>query len=319
MPLKTPKFWYAPIGWLAILLLPVAWLYQFSHRLFQASKRAAPYQADMPVICIGNAVAGGSGKTPVAIALMKFVKENKIAQNPVFLTRAYGSQNQDVRLVNIAQYDPIKDGDEAYLLAQTAPTIIANDRAEGAKLAQENKADLIIMDDGLLNNSLHKDITFLVIDRAVNFGNNKTIPAGPLREPLSRILPKSNAVICVGEKLQSDKPVFAGSVVTNKADLAGDYVAFAGLGRPEKFLQTLEQHKVNVTSWHEFADHHNYSPLEIGKLLEEAKQKNASLITTEKDYVRIPKDMKKDIQTLPISFKFENEKEILNFLKAHLK
>ena len=318
MPLKTPKFWYQPFGWKAALLLPFAWLYQCGHRMLQFF-RGKPYKSSIPIICIGNAVAGGGGKTPTAIALITLIKRNKLAENPVFLTRGYGGQKQDAAFVNLSQYNVAQNGDEAYLLAHHAPTIIAKNRAQGAKLAEKEKADLIIMDDGFFNTQLHKGLSFLVIDRTVNFGNGKTIPAGPLREPLSRILPKANAVICIGDPLHSDKPVFTAQIKAEKKDYKGDYVAFAGLARPKKFLNTLHSLNINIVSFHEFADHHVYSENELNTLLAEAKMKNAALITTEKDHIRLPENLKGDIQTLPITIDFDKPSSILNYLKSHLK
>ena len=319
MPFKTPKFWYAPMGLKAYALTPLAWLYQIGHRLNQAFK-PAPYKANIPVICIGNAVAGGSGKTPTAIAVMALIKENNVVQNPVFVTRGYGGTNQDAYEVDVQNYDVTASGDEAYLLAQHATTIIAKNRADGAKLAESLGADLIIMDDGLLNNSLHKDITFLVIDRAVDFGNSKTIPAGPLREPLSRILPKSDAVICIGAALHSDKPVFEATIISEAKtiDTTQKYIAFAGLGRPEKFKHTLEDLGADILGWHEFADHHAYSADEINDLQKEANTKNATLITTEKDHIRLPTSLKSQVQTLAITLEIKGKKSLTDFLNGQL-
>jgi tetraacyldisaccharide 4'-kinase len=204
-------------------------------------------------------------------------------------------------------------------LARTAPTIVAQDRQDGAKLAEAQGADIIIMDDGLQNNSLHKDMTFLVIDRAVNFGNGKIIPAGPLREPLSRVLPKTDAVICVGKELVSEKPVFTAQITSDNLDRDQKYIAFAGLGRPEKFLNTLKELGANIVGWHEFSDHHLYTEYEIQDLLDKAKTKQAHLITTEKDHVRLPKDVKDKIKTLPITLNFENNKSVIEFLSDQLK
>jgi len=319
MPLKTPKFWYEPTGLEARALLPIAWLYQIGHRLNQLFK-PAPYKASIPVICIGNAVAGGSGKTPTAIAVMALIKENNMAQNPVFVTRGYGGNNQEAYEVDVQNYNVTASGDEAYLLAQHATTIIAKNRADGAKLAESLNSDLIIMDDGLLNNFLHKDITFLVIDRAVDFGNGKTIPAGPLREPLSRILPKSDAVICIGAALHSDKPVFEATIIpkAKTIDTTQKYIAFAGLGRPEKFKHTLKELNANIIGWHAFADHHAYNADEINDLQKEANTKNATLITTEKDHIRLPINLKDKVKALAITLEIKDKKSLTYFLSKKL-
>ncbi len=317
MPLKTPEFWYKHPGLAAYALLPVAWLYQLIHRLNQAIKKA-PYKSTIPVICIGNAVAGGSGKTPAALSIMKLVQENSLYKNAHFLTRGYSGEKTSATLVDVKKHNAAHVGDEALLLAKQAPTIVATNRADGAKLAEQQGADLIIMDDGLQNNSLVKDITFLVIDRAVDFGNGKTIPAGPLREPLSHILPKTDAVICIGRPLQSDKTVFEANIMPMQNNLKGQYIAFAGLGRPKKFLTTLEDMGVDIIGWNEFPDHHTYTHAEINALIKEAEDKSAQLITTEKDHVRLPEMFKEKITTLPISLNFKDDNALSTFLKDRL-
>ncbi len=318
MPVKTPSFWYKPPGIISTALTPLAWLYQIGHRTNQALK-GKTYKSTISVICIGNAVAGGSGKTPTAIRLLNFIKDNDLATNPAFLTRGYGGEIERATFVDIKKHSAAQVGDEALLLAQQAKTIVSQNRKDGAKLAEENNIDLIIMDDGLQNNALHKDISFLVIDRAVDFGNSKTIPAGPLREPLSRILPKTNAVICIGNALTSDKPVFEARINASGDVTKENYVAFAGLGRPEKFLATLQEMNANVLKWYPFPDHHLYSLYEIQTLLKKAEENEATLITTEKDHVRLPKEVKDKIKTLPIELEFKDENALLQYLKEHLK
>ncbi len=317
MPFKTPEFWYQPAGLRAYALLPFAWLYQIGHVINQGLK-SSPYKSSIPVICIGNAVAGGSGKTPAALSFMKTIQESGLYKNPYFLTRGYGGESNSTSLVDAQKHNAAQVGDEALLLAKHAPTIVATNRADGAKLAERADADLIIMDDGLQNNSLVKDITFLVIDRAVDFGNGKTIPAGPLREPLSRVLPKIGAVICIGRPLQSDKTVFEADITPIENNLTGKYIAFAGLGRPKKLLKTLQDMKANIVGWHEFADHHLYTQFEIDALLKEANAQDAQLITTEKDHVRLPKAVKDKIKTLPIALNFKDENSLVTFLKNKL-
>lgn len=317
MPLKTPKFWYKKPGIIAYALLPLAWIYQIFHRLNQALNNQS-YQSSIPVICIGNAVAGGSGKTPTAISLMNLVKQDTQYKNPVFLMRGYGGEIKAPFILNPDKHTLAQAGDEAFLLARVAPTIISPNRADGARLAEEHGADLIIMDDGLQNKSLQKDISFLVIDRAVDFGNGKTIPAGPLREPLSYLLPKIDSVICIGRSLHSDKAVFDSTLEPTRDKLSGDYIAFAGLGRPEKFLHSLQDMGANITGWHSFPDHHLYTTYEIDRLLQQAEEKNATLITTEKDYVRLPDSVKDKIETLPVTIKFKQDSELLSFIKNKL-
>lgn len=319
MPFKTPDFWYKPGSMLGHALTPAAWLYQAGHQLNQAI-HSKPYKSSVPVICVGNAIAGGGGKTPTTIALVSLLKENGITSNPFILTRGYGGTITTPTIVDSNIHTAKDVGDEPLLLSRHAQTIISANRAEGAKLAEQNNADLIIMDDGLVNNTLHKTITLLVIDRHVDFGNGKTIPAGPLREPLSKILPKTDAVICIGKPFHSDKEVFEASLKTKTTpDPSKKYIAFTGIAFPDKFRRTLNDNNMNITGWHEFADHHIFTASEINKLQQEAKNKDASLITTEKDYVRLPKDIASDIETLPVEITIKQPETLVSFIKDHLK
>lgn len=313
---KTPSFWFQKPGLLSTVLTPVSWLYQAGHMINQSLQGKA-YKASIPVLCVGNAIAGGGGKTPVTIALVDLIKENGIYKNPFILTRGYGRKNNEALLVNIKKHNSEDVGDEPLLLAQHAPTIVSADRSEGARLAEKYGADVIIMDDGLLNQSLHKDLTFLVIDRQIDFGNNKTIPAGPLREPLSKILPKADAVITIGRAFDAaDQPVFESALIADKKpDTGTSYVAFAGLAIPDKFKNTLLDLNYNVTAWHPFPDHHPYSPSDIEML----KATEGQLITTEKDYVRLPEDFKEKVETLPVTIQFKDTNNISKFIETHLK
>ena len=319
MPVKTPSFWYKPTGALSLLLTPVSWLYQIGHNINQALVTNT-YQSSIPVICIGNAIAGGGGKTPTTIALVKLLKENGIARHPVILTRGYGANVTKATIVKITKHTANDVGDEALLLARSATTIVSPNRADGAKLAEQENADLIVMDDGLFHKKLEKTLTFLVIDRQIDFGNGKTIPAGPLREPLSKVLPKTNAVICIGRPLQSDKQVFEAALETTKAiDKSKNYVAFTGIAYPEKFKNTLNENNVNIVGWHEFPDHHGFNMQEIDKLKQEAKEKNAILITTEKDYVRLSSEMAKGVIPIPVEISIKDPENLVSYIKDNLK
>lgn len=319
MPLKTPAFWYRPSGFLAHTLTPAAWLYQAGHNLNQAIK-TKPYKSSLPVICVGNAIAGGSGKTPTVITLINLLKQQGIASNPAVLTRGYGGTIKKATIVKPDQHTAKDVGDEPLLLAKHAMTIISPDRAEGARLAEQNKANFIIMDDGLTNQSLNKTINLLVVDRQMDFGNCKTIPAGPLREPLSKILPKTDAVICIGEPFHSDKEVFEVTLETaGTIDTSKEYIAFTGIAFPEKFRNTLDGAGAKISGWHTFADHHNFTDSELTRLQSEAKEKNSTLITTEKDHARLPDSFKKEIETLPVEIKLKTPENLITFIQERLK
>ncbi|MCI5060436.1 MAG: tetraacyldisaccharide 4'-kinase [Alphaproteobacteria bacterium] len=325
MPLKTPKFWYQAPDIRSTLLAPLAWSYQAGHLLHTARQRKKQYRSPLPVICVGNAVAGGSGKTPTVISLVQLIKSQLSFKNPYILTRGYGGNITQPTLVDPDIHSASDVGDESLLLAAYAPTVISPNRAAGAKFIEANEqekqsADLILMDDGLQNASLAHTLRLLVIDRSMDFGNGKTIPAGPLREPLQKLLPTIDGVVCIGPKLMAECPSFSATITPNVKNLNTDqaFIAFAGIGRPEKFKTTLEELNLRLAGWHEFADHHPYTIDEIKKLLSHAKEKNATLITTEKDHIRLPNEFKDKIKTLPIALRFEEENELKFFLTERL-
>jgi len=318
MTFSTPKFWYQKRGLKSYALLPISWLYQIAHKINQLRK-TEPYKSDIPVICVGNAVAGGGGKTPTVLALYKQITTNKIASNPFIITRGYGTQNNQSVMVNLRLHLPKDVGDEPILMAQHAPVIVGAKRPQSIELAIQNGADLILMDDGFFNNSVEKDLKLLVVDRNMDFGNGFTLPAGPLREPLKSILPKTNAIITIGPKFTSDLPVFETNLqTTNKPTTDDDYIGFCGIGFPEKFKATLVKEDYNLIGWYEFPDHHPYSEQNIKLMLDEAKKRGARLITTEKDFVKIPAQYKEMVDVLYIQNEFENAATLVTYLTEAL-
>jgi tetraacyldisaccharide 4'-kinase len=299
--MRAPEFWKTK-GPLALLLTPLGWLYGAS--VAKKARDAAPYKSSARVICVGNLTAGGSGKTPVAMA----VAESLIARGKkvFFLTRGYGGSEAGPVLVKNQSADAV--GDEALLLARIAPTIVSRDRAAGAKLAESQGAEVIVMDDGHQNFSLAKDVSLVVVDGAAGFGNGLMIPAGPLREAVAQGLARADAVIVVGNG-ETDLGGFAGPVLhadleAQGAAFAGKRVfAFAGIGRPEKFVETLQASGAIVTGTQFFADHHPYSETEIASLRRWAV--DAGLVTTEKDFVRLESNLAAGIEYLPVVARFD--------------
>lgn len=323
MPLETPAFWYRKDSAATAMLTPLSAIYLAGHRLRQ--KLARPYRSSLPVLCVGNIVAGGSGKTPAVLALLDVIRNGGMAKDPCILTRGYGG-----KLKGPTQTDPqihnFRDvGDEALLLARQAPVLVSADRAAGARAAELQGADLILMDDGFQNPGLVKTCSFLVVDSMSEFGNGCLLPAGPLREPLSEALARANGCILVGDgpvpKELADTPVFRAHITAHIKDscFSGDFFAFAGLGRPEKFKKTLEDSGVHVTGWKSFADHHPYTEKDMRTLTALAANKNAQLLTTEKDLVRIPETFRDRVRAFPIAMVFEDSEGIRDFLSRHIK
>lgn len=299
MPLKTPSFW-ARRGLVARLLLPLSFLYVAVHKL--KTKLAKPYKSTVPVLCIGGVVAGGSGKTPVVHAILALIRGHALFENPVILTRGYGGDLMGPTLVDLSVHTAREVGDEAILHAAHAPTIVSRDRAQGAILASMMDADVIIMDDGLQNTSLEKNMSFLVLDKQ-GLGNFYLLPAGPLREPLEDAEAKCALVI--------DKTAIR---VVSDHNKAKSYYGFAGLGRPEKFKRTLEGNGFTLAGFTAFADHHAYTAKDVERL--KALAHGARLITTEKDFVKIPAEFHSDIDVLQIVHEFEDTSVILDHLKS---
>jgi tetraacyldisaccharide 4'-kinase len=300
--MRAPDFWRGRTP-IARILAPLGALYGATVA-FKA-RHARPADAGIPVICVGNLTAGGSGKTPVAIAVADMLRAK--GHRPYFLTRGYGGRERGPALASRG-HSAAMMGDEALLLARTAPTIVARNRAAGAQLAREKGATVIVMDDGHQNFALRKDFSLVVVDAETGFGNGFQIPAGPLREPVAQGLARADAVVLLGDGTP-DLREFPGPVL--RAHLKPDgapfvdkpVFAFAGIGRPEKFITSLEESGAQVSGRCFFADHHPYAEEEILQL--RAVAGDAILVTTEKDFVRLTTAQREGIRVLKIAAGFD--------------
>ncbi len=339
---KTPSFW-SEDGWIAQILKPLSAVYLAGHAWRQ--KRMKSYRPSVPVICVGGAVVGGSGKTPCAQALTQLLLESGVMRHPAILSRGYGGKSKGPLIVT-PQIHTYRDvGDEALLHARTVTTIVSRDRAAGAQWAERHAIDGLVLDDGLQNLSLEKTIAFLVVDARQGFGNGMVVPAGPLREPLEETMEKTDAIVLIGDGLKAGdlahfrKPVFTARIDVGRVpkdaisqengDLDNSswekkaWYGFAGLGRPEKFKETLEKLGVSLAGWRAFPDHHPYSKYDMTRLVNDAEKKKAHLITTEKDYVRLPfygkaPEERLDIETLGIRLVFDAQDAVKQYLRDKL-
>lgn len=314
--MKTPRFW-KDTNFFSILLWPLSLLYSFFYKL-RCLINFRPYKSKIPVVCIGNLTAGGSGKTPLAIEIAKILKNN--GKSFCFLSKGYGGDFKGIKKVEIND-DFLVVGDEPLILAKYGDTFISKNRVNGLKYINNSfKYDYIIMDDGLQNPTFLKDIVILVINGAFGFGNNMFLPAGPLRDKLKYIYNKVDLVVINGEDKENIKelckeyelPFTETKIKANIAnvDLSVEYVAFCGLGLPEKFRTTLEENNIKIKDFIIFEDHHKYTSLDIEKI-----KGNSNLITTEKDWVKLNLQDKKDIKYLDIFLEIENKKLIEELLK----
>jgi tetraacyldisaccharide 4'-kinase len=320
MPLGAPAFWWRRPGWRAAALSPLSAIYGAvaRNRLLNAPREPI----DLPVLCVGNFTVGGSGKTPVAIALAKGAKE--MGLKPGFLSRGHGGSSSAPRVVDPATDSARDVGDEPLLLAAHAPVAVSPDRAAAARLLGERGCDFIVMDDGFQSARIRIDYALLVVDARHGVGNGKVLPAGPLRAEVGDQLRHADGVLRMGEGAGAGpvleaasgagKPVF-GAVARPRdpARFAGRRVlAFAGIGHPDKFFETLRQAGAEVAVERPFADHHVYAGAELRELAAIARARNLGLVTTAKDAARLEAaglsaDVSGTIEVLEIDAVFEGE------------
>jgi tetraacyldisaccharide 4'-kinase len=325
--MRAPDFWWAERpSVLAYLLRPLSVIYGAvaGRRMAQRGERAS-----LPVVCIGNFTAGGAGKTPTALAVAELL--DAAGESPAFLTRGYGGRLRGPVQVQ-PHHSPSDVGDEPILLASMAPTIVSRGRPAGASLAYEIGTTVVIMDDGLQNASLQKDCAIAVVDAASGIGNGLPLPAGPLRTSMNAQWPAIDALFLIGEGARGEalvhqasllgKRVFRGKLVpdpTVARSLEGKRVmAFAGIGRPEKFFDTLHDCGAIVEVAKAFPDHHPYNALDLDSLRQEARLHGLIPITTEKDFVRIAAASQSEpwtsLSVLPVRLRIEDAAGLRNYL-----
>ncbi len=329
--MREPSFWWTERSVAANLLAPVGACYG----AFVARRMArGGCEPAVPVICVGNFTLGGAGKTPTAIALARLLLES--GRHPFFLSRGYGGRTAGP--VRVDHQPAIDVGDEPLLLARTAPTIVGRDRPAGAKAAAKGGADTIIMDDGLQNPSVSKDLALAVVDGRRGIGNGRVFPAGPLRAPLEVQLDHTDAIVLLGlagrasghavdAAQRRGLPIFQGNLhpapeaVAALADKPA--LAFAGIADPTKFFATLESHGVAVIVRRPFPDHHRYSRRDIAELLARAQRDGLALVTTEKDLMRLSgdpaaDDLVRQTMVLPVSVTFQDLPAVKTMLHSAL-
>ncbi len=312
--MRTPEFWYRSDGGiLADVLAPAAAVYR--RLAMRRSEAIRPWRAPVPVVCVGNVVAGGTGKTPVALSIGDRLARRGL--NVHFLSRGYGGVLAGPVHVDPARHTAEEVGDEPLLLAQVRPTWVARDRRDGVLAAVRAGAAVVVMDDGFQNPSVVKDVAIIVIDGPRGFGNGRTIPAGPLREPLAAGLARADAIVLIGPDINgivgciASRPILRACLkpaadVTKR--LAGHkVVAFAGIGNPQKFFATLRDIGCTVVAMHAFADHHVYRAREIAGIVRQAEAARAIPVTTAKDFVRLEPTIRVGIEIVPVGLAWDDE------------
>jgi tetraacyldisaccharide 4'-kinase len=321
----APNFWTEPPGILANLLLPIAAAWDSAARLRHVLSR--PYRAPVPVICIGNLVAGGAGKTPVALAVNSLLTAEGLDAHIV--TRGYGGRLAGPVQVNRAYHDAAAVGDEALLLAARSACWVARDRAAGVRAAVAAGADIVLLDDGFQNPTVAKTLSLLVVDAQYGFGNRRVIPAGPLREDLHRGLARADSLVLLGceaeaallERRETGAlPVIPAVLapVAGERLVGSRLLAFAGIGRPEKFFATLRGVGAVLVDTRSFPDHYPYQAAHIERLRHEADRAQARLVTTAKDIVRVPPANRNGIEVLEVEISWVNPAALGDLLRPIL-
>ncbi|MDR1233854.1 MAG: tetraacyldisaccharide 4'-kinase [Holosporales bacterium] len=311
---KSPKFWNEDDNLIVKALSPLSKVYSLFYAI--NINKTVPVSASVPVICVGNIVMGGAGKTPTVELICDILKDS--GYDPNILSSGFGGYLKNVVKVDPELHSYLQVGDEALLSARVAPTWIGKNRINSAKAATISGANVLVLDDGFQNNSLIQNLKILVIDSGQEFGNEKIFPAGPLRESVDSGLRKSDIVLIIGSKnealesrIHQIKPdaviCYAKMNVINEDEFEGQRViGFCGLGYPEKFHRTLKEIGFDVKDFIAFADHHPYTITEAQKLIKAARNAGAKLVTTMKDYVKIPDVFKHELLVINIKLQLED-------------
>ena len=307
--MQAPKFWYQSIGLRACALWPMGRLYAWATA--KRVKNITKTQPAVPTICIGNINVGGTGKTPTTIALARYFCERGIAVHIV--SRGYGAKITSTFAVDPMKHTAAQTGDEPLIMAAFTKTWVTPNRTMGIQAAAEAGAQVVLVDDGFQDPSFARTLSLVVVDAQQGFGNGLCLPAGPLREPVAAGLARADGMIVIGDDpirpdLQRTITEFANPVLraalhpveTGMDWTQGRYLAFAGIGQPDKFYKTLTALGANIVETVNLDDHQPLTPALIKRLAHQAHNLGADLITTEKDAVRLPKEYQGNIPFLPV-------------------
>lgn len=315
--MRAPRFWFASPerpGFRARLLAPLGWLYAAgtARRLRQAG-----YTSSVPVICVGNLVAGGAGKTPTTLALAERLTAS--GQVVHVVSRGFGGNLAGPVLVDPVKHSAAEVGDEPLLLSGMVPVWVARDRAAGVQAAEAAGASVVLLDDGFQNPAVKAGLSIVVVDAARGFGNGRCIPAGPLREPVAVGLARADLVVSIGDAAAQERfisrwgrhitvPIVQAALLPLQTGMdwqESPVLAFAGIADPGRFFATLRGLGAKLLRAEALSDHAPLSEALLRRLDAEAHAIGAQLVTTEKDAVRLPPAWRSKVLTLVVRLKFE--------------
>ena len=307
MKLKKPKFWDNPkLSIWSILFFPFSLIYFFLSYIKQL-KRSKKFH--VPVVCVGNIYLGGTGKTPLAKEIFKITKS--LGKNPAFVKKYYDYLQDEIEMLN-----------------EVGKTFAAKERAEGIELLIKNNNDLAILDDGFQDSSIKKSFSILCFNQKQWIGNGFLIPSGPLRERLSSIK-RADCIVINGDKdniieNQINKikqlKIFYTKYKPKNLEILKDkkIFAFAGIGNPLNFFELLKKNNLQLLNYQSFPDHYNYKKKDLDNLKSKARELNALLLTTEKDYCRINNNFRKGIEKLDVDLEIDSKEEFINLIKKNI-
>ena len=318
--LKAPKFWYQnKISILAILLLPVSLLWVIG--TFFNKQFAKPIRSKVPVIAVGSAIIGGSGKTPSVIYVCEILE--KIGYKPHIISRGYGgSANEVIKVSPEMNYSLV--GDEAIMMSKYYPTWVSKNKYSAFSMAEKDGANIIVLDDALQSYNVFKNLNIYVYDSIQSFGNKLIIPSGPLRESINSVLNRSQIVFLVNTDNcpEISKDQFQQSInyeISINPEISDKkLMPFAGLGFNKKFFDQLYNEGLDITFTKEFPDHHHYSQDDMFTLLDEANKNDSFLVTTEKDHLRIPKEFKSSVGIIYGKMVSNNQTDLASEIEKYI-
>ena len=318
--LKTPKFWYqSKFSILAILLLPLSLIWITGNYL--KKKFAKPIRSQIPVIAIGSAIIGGSGKTPSVIYVCEILE--KIGYKPHVISRGYGgSANEVIKVSPEMSYSVV--GDEAIMMSKYYPTWVSKNKYNAFAMAEKDGANILVLDDALQSYNIFKDLNIYVYDSIQSFGNKLIVPSGPLRESISSVLNRSQIVFLVNTDNCPEIPKnkFQQNInyeISIKPEMRDKrLMPFAGLGFNKKFFDQLYNEGLDITLTKEFPDHHQYSQDDMYTLLDEANKNDSFLVTTEKDHLRIPNEFKSSVGIIYGKMISNNQTNLISEIEKYI-